>query len=196
MTTTPTVAEVLDLLGEASCYRCGRYRAELTRARAELNRLTRLAVRRPDTYRQQVERQRDTVDKDIRYALDHLNEPHTPKSRTPASVAAVSTEAAAATEPDDRVACPACGVAVKLKEPGRLRPHKTRSGNRCPRRMLEVNVTVPPVVVPPAPSWGESKRRVAATDPTRVVTGRCHTCDKAITPGRLYCGRCLAKRNL
>lgn len=33
--------------------------------------------------------------------------------------------------------------------------------------------------------------------PNRVkATGRCHTCDKAVSGERRYCGKCLAKRKV
>lgn len=101
--------------------------------------------------------------------------------------------------PEGKVRCPSCGRPVKVNPNGRITAHNDRDKFPCPHRWYgkPVELTeIPPVNLPPAPKEPAPRVYVprAPDDPTRQVTGHCHTCDKRVPWGRLFCGQCLRKR--
>ncbi len=105
-----------------------------------------------------------------------------------------------------QVECPVCRKGVTPIDTKRIRRHRDLWGDDCPNRQLQP-ASVDPAVLASALAEAErramelAEARAAARlrPPTKarerkVVTGRCHTCDRPITGERIYCGPCLATR--
>lgn len=126
-----------------------------------------------------------TLDKAVLWASEHLEEPHEAAEAKPAKRRRVKAD-------DGKVVCPTCGGRANPRGENEIGAHKTPWGQSCTRRVLKTNVMAPPVVLPRAPQ--DPTDRVPAQRVRRVVTGRCHECDKPITGERQFCGRCLSRR--
>lgn len=199
ITAQPSNAEVraaLDELRRNRCDRCQRTVFNLARARADLRIYLHRAAHAAagnDYYAPTVEKMRAALCTNYETALLHLSEPHADPQEEPAPPPRGRREP----KPDDRVECPTCGGRAKPKGERAIAAHRSPTGGSCPRRLLSVDVPIPPVSLPPAPSLSmpsktQPRRR---SEPSRLDAGsECRECGKWLPGERSLCGRCYATR--
>lgn len=189
------VREAVDALGDSlrdtRCMDCNTRRFHLIEARADLRTyLHRQAHdRHGNDYSGVVAQMRGNLAETLRLAESHLAEPHAAAS--PRDVPRPTR----ARRPDDRVTCPACGGKAKPNGTNAIRSHRTPGGDKCSRRLLAVDVTPPPIVLPlePRPPSRASQPK-AERGPARLDAGsECRECGKWLPGERSLCGRCYVR---
>lgn len=116
-----------------------------------------------------------------------------------------------APKPLEPGACPQCSRVIGITPSGRRRMHRDLEGRDCTGSGVRVGEEAVPAEVLSAarivvPERRQPVREKPGADPRERArpkraltkpspTGHCHTCDRAITGERIYCGPCAAARN-